>query len=226
MIKVEGLKKTYSGKVPTMALRGLSFEVAAGEFLAIMGRSGSGKSTLLHQLGLIDEPSAGRILIDGTDVLKLSGPEKTDYRLRHLGYVFQEYALIGEMSALENVYLPAKALGDTRGRERAAKLLELVGLADRTQHYPGELSGGELQRVAVARALINRPKILLADEPTASLDSASAAVVFEIMQRLNKEMGQTIIVVTHELEDERFVDRVIWIEDGSISRSQAVLRGS
>lgn len=218
MIKVTNLKKTYPGRVPTPALKGVSFEVKTGEFIAIMGRSGSGKSTLLHQLGLIDTPTEGQILLDNTDVLKLSDSQKTLYRLKNLGYVFQEYALVAELTALENVYLPALALEGNHNRERAQEMLALVGLGERLDHYPNEISGGEQQRVAIARALINKPKILFADEPCANLDSISSKVVLELFKKLNKELGQTIVLVTHEPEDEKFVDRVIWMKDGLIEK--------
>src|SRR6266567_7714240 len=182
MIAVRALTKIYEGRVATVALRDVSFDVAPGEFVAIMGRSGSGKSTLLHQLGLLDKPTSGSIGIDGVDVLRLSDGQKTSFRLKHLGYVFQEYALVAELTALENVYLPAFALG-LKGREymaRATELLGTVGLGHRLGHYPHELSGGEQQRVAIARSLVNRPKVLFADEPTANLDSVSAQVVLEL----------------------------------------------
>jgi len=218
MIKVENLKKTYAGRASVEALKGVSFEVEAGEFIAIMGRSGSGKSTLLHQLGLIDIPSDGRIFIDNVDVLKFSEPKKTLFRLQSLGYVFQEYALIAELTALENVYLPAFALGGNQDgyRRRAQEVLEIVELGDRLNHYPSELSGGEQQRVAVARSLINQPKILLADEPCANLDSISSKIVLELFQKLNRELDQTIVMVTHEPEDKEYVGRTIWLKDGLI----------
>lgn len=221
MIKVINLKKIYPGKVPTSALKGVSFTVAKGEFVAIMGRSGSGKSTLLHQLGLIDTPTDGQVLIDNVDIVKLSESEKSLYRLKNLGYVFQEYALIAELNALENVYLPAFALGGNHDgyKKRASEMLSIVELGNRIDHYPNELSGGEQQRVAIARALINRPKILFADEPCANLDSISSKVVLQLFQKLRKEFNQTIMMVTHEPEDERYVDRVIWMKDGLIEKS-------
>lgn len=218
MIKVRDLEKIYPGKVPTKALKGISFEIKNGEFVAIMGRSGSGKSTLLHQLGLIDTPTKGQIFLDNTDIVKLSESEKTRYRLKSLGYVFQEYALIAELTALENVYLPALALEGNHDRERAQEMLELVGLGERLDHYPNELSGGEQQRVAIARALINKPKILFADEPCANLDSISSKMVLGLFRKLNRELGQTIVMVTHEPEDKKFVDRVIWVKDGLLAK--------
>lgn len=220
MIFVEHLYKTYGhGSAATHALKGIDLEVKTGEFAAIMGRSGSGKSTLLHILGLLDVPNSGSVLIDRKDVLKLTEGQKTRFRLAELGYVFQEYSLLPEMTILENVYIPAVCLGSENGyRKRAAELLEIVGLGERLKHYPNEISGGEQQRVSIARALINRPKILFADEPTASLDIASATVVLELFKKLNKEMGQTILMVTHEPEDEKHVDRVIWLKDGIIDK--------
>jgi putative ABC transport system ATP-binding protein len=219
-IDVKKLVRTYEGKVPTYALKEASFEIDQGEFVAIMGRSGSGKSTLLHQLSLLDAPTSGSILLDGIDVLRLSESEKTAFRLQNLGYIFQEYALIVEFSALENVYLPAFALGSVskKYKERARELLGLVGLGGRLDHYPHELSGGEQQRVAIARALINSPKILFADEPTANLDTASAATVLELFSKLNKDLNQTIVMVTHEPDDKKYVKRVIWLEDGRIDK--------
>lgn len=218
MINVENLVKTYSGKVPTLALKGVSLKIAEGELVALMGRSGSGKSTLLHQLGLLDLPTSGSVVINKLDVLSLSDAERTRFRLQHLGYVFQEYALIAEFTALENVYFPAMAFGDTSAKERAAHLLDLVGLQERMNHYPSEMSGGEQQRVAIARSLINNPKVLFADEPTANLDTVSSEVVFRLFQKLNKELKQTILVVTHEPEDKKYVDRVIWLKDGLIEK--------
>lgn len=220
MIKVEKLIKTYPGKVPTHALKGVSLDIAEGELVALMGRSGSGKSTLLHQLGLLDTPTSGNVFINKLNVLALSDSERTKFRLQYLGYVFQEYALIAEFTALENVYFPAQAFGDSSAKKRAKHLLDLVGLKDRINHYPSEMSGGEQQRVAIARSLINNPKVLFADEPTANLDTVSSEIVFKLFQKLNKELKQTILVVTHEPEDKKYVDRVIWLKDGLIEKEE------
>ena len=220
MVKVKNLQKVYGqGSIATHALKGVNIEVKQGEFVAIMGRSGSGKSTLLHLLGLLDMPTSGEIYIENENVLKLSEGKRTRFRLEELGYVFQEYSLLGELTVLENVYLPALCLGQGKDyRKRAVEMLKTVGLGERLKHYPNEVSGGEQQRVAIARALINRPKVLFADEPTASLDVASAKVVLELFRRLNKELGQTIVMVTHEPEDEKYVDSVVWLKDGLIEK--------
>jgi putative ABC transport system ATP-binding protein len=221
MIRAIDLKKTYGrGPTATQALKGLTFEIQAGEFVAIMGRSGSGKSTLLHLLGLLDSPTSGEIYINDHEVLKLSDEQKAGYRLGQLGYIFQEFSLITELTIIENVYLPALCLGKDGGyRQRARELLETVGLEHRLTHYPYAVSGGEQQRAAIARALINQPKILFADEPTASLDVSSARVVLELFKRLNRELKQTIVMVTHEPEDRNYVDRVIWLKDGLLEPS-------
>jgi len=218
MIKVKNLHKIYGrGSAATHALKGVNLEVRPGEFIAIMGRSGSGKSTLLHILGLLDSPTRGEFLIEGRDMLKLTEAEKARFRLEKLGYVFQEYSLLPEMTILENVYGPAMCLGrENDFRRRANELLEIVGLGERLKHHPGQVSGGEQQRAAIARALINRPKILFADEPTASLDVTSSRIVLELFRKLNKELGQTIVMVTHEPDDEKYVDRVVWLKDGLV----------
>jgi putative ABC transport system ATP-binding protein len=220
MIKVKNLRKVYGhGLTATQALRGVDIEVEPGEFVAVMGRSGSGKSTLLHMLGLLDIPTDGEILIENRNVLRLSDGKKANFRLEKLGYVFQEYSLLPEMTILENVYVPALCLGkENSHNKRAAELLETVGLGERLNHYPNEVSGGEQQRAAIARALINQPKILFADEPTASLDFASAKLILELFRKLNRELGQTIVMVTHEPEDEKYVDRVIWLKDGLVEQ--------
>jgi putative ABC transport system ATP-binding protein len=218
MIRVNNLHKIYGkGPTATHALKGINIQVNSGEFVAIMGRSGSGKSTLLHLLGLLDTPSAGEIYIDDKNVLKLSPEEQAKFRLSQLGYVFQEFSLISEMTILENVFIPAVSLArENHYRQRARDILDTVGLRERLTHYPNEISGGEQQRAAIARALINQPKILFADEPTASLDGTSARIVLELFKKLNRETNQTIVMVTHEPEDKKYVDRVIWLKDGLI----------
>ncbi len=216
MITVNNLEKIYDGEVPTKALKGVSFSIVEGEFVGLMGRSGSGKSTLLHQLGLLDIPSSGQIALDGVLVLALSQEEKTDFRLTKLGYVFQEYGLIAEFTALENVAFPAMAMHNDNARKKAKELLSFVGLESRLTHYPHEMSGGEKQRVAIARALINDPKIIFADEPTANLDSHSTEVVMNLFKKLHTDLGKTILLVTHELSDEKYLDRVIYLKDGVI----------
>lgn len=220
MIKVKDLTKTYPGKVPTPALKGVSFDIPDGQFVALMGRSGAGKSTLLHQLGLLDRPTSGTISIGDVDVLALNDHERTGFRLNKLGYVFQEYALIAEFTALENVYLPHLASGGKTGQylKRAGELLTLVGLGDRFEHYPNELSGGEQQRVAIARSLINSPEVLFADEPCANLDVHSSKVVLDLFKKLNRDLHQTIVMVTHEPEDKKYVHRVIRLHDGLIEK--------
>lgn len=219
IIEVKKLKKTYDGKIPTHALKGVSFEVKKGEFIALMGRSGSGKSTLLHQLGLLDSPSSGDIIIDGINTINFTKKQKNEFRLKKLGYVFQAYALLPELTALESIYLPLMLSGVSKSQyiKKALEMLEKVGLSERRNHLPKEMSGGEQQRVAIARALINEPTILFADEPTANLDSESSETILKLFKKLNKEIGQTIIMVTHEPDDRKYVDRVIWLKDGAIT---------
>lgn len=224
MIHVSNLTKIYGEKVQVPALHDVSFVIEDGQFVGLMGRSGSGKSTLLHQLGLLDIPSSGSLIINNVDMGTLTDSEKTEFRLAELGYVFQEYGLIAEFSALENVYFPAMALDkEEGGKERAVKLLEYVGLINRLHHYPNEMSGGEQQRVAIARALINDPKIIFADEPTANLDSVGTELVLSIFKKLNKELKKTIVMVTHEPSDKNILDRVIVLKDGVIIEDTLVL---
>ena len=224
MIHVSNLTKIYGEKVQVPALHDVSFVIEDGQFVGLMGRSGSGKSTLLHQLGLLDIPSSGSLIINNVDMGTLTDSEKTEFRLAELGYVFQEYGLIAEFSALENVYFPAMALDkEEGGKERAVKLLEYVGLINRLHHYPNEMSGGEQQRVAIARALINDPKIIFADEPTANLDSVGTELVLGIFKKLNKELKKTIVMVTHEPSDKNILDRVIVLKDGVIIEDTLVL---
>lgn len=220
MLSAKNLTKIYKqGKIETPALIDVSFKIDTGEMIALMGKSGSGKSTLLHQLGLIDQPNSGKIIINNHEVINASEKNRSKLRLETLGYVFQEYALIPELTALENVYLPAMMLRKKRVdfKQKATELLELVGLGGRLKHLPRELSGGEQQRVAIARALINNPKIIFADEPTANLDSSSAAVVMDTLRNLNKKLGVSIIFVSHNPDDKKYADRIIYLKDGRLT---------
>ncbi len=206
------------GSVRVKALDGISLSIGDGDMVCIIGKSGSGKSTLLRQLGLLDKPTEGEIVIDGKKVTRMSESARGDLRLKKLGYVFQEYALLGELTALENVYLPGLML-DRDGvdfKARAAELLALVGLKERMRHLPKELSGGEQQRVAIARALINEPRILFADEPCANLDSISSKAVMETLVKLNENMLVTIIFVSHDPDDKKYARTVIQLSDGKI----------
>ncbi len=218
LIQVNDLEKTYTlGEIQVKALRGLSLTIAYGDFLVITGRNGSGKSTLLHQLGLLDYPDAGEIFFDGQEVTRMPEKRRTELRLRNIGYIFQEFALIPELTALENVMLPAMMIGATgSGRKRAEELLAQVDLESNLDHLPSQLSGGEQQKVAIARALINDPMIIIADEPTANLDSVAAADVISVFQSLNRESDHTIVMVTHEPEETAAGNRVMTIADGLI----------
>jgi len=218
MIKVKNLIKTFlDGEKETKVLKGIDLEVENGEFVAIMGRSGAGKSTFLYQMSLLDEPTGGEIKIDDIDVLALSTSERTSFRLSKLGYVFQDYALLPEMTALENVALPLlmQNFPEKEAYEKAVEHLTLVGLGERLNNLPSQLSGGEQQRVSIARAIAHNPKILFADEPTANLDNESSKMIMEIFKELHKN-GQTIIMVTHEPEYSKFAQKIIKIDDGLI----------
>jgi putative ABC transport system ATP-binding protein len=224
IVQVKDLVKTYKkGKVKTLALKGISFDLKQGDFIALMGPSGSGKSTTLHQIGLLDKPTSGTVIIEGKDISQLTEKEKTLFRLNKIGFVFQQYELIPELTALENVYLPLiVSQGLNENIKNLAKnfLIEL-GLGERIDHYPSELSGGEQQRVSIARALIKNPNIILADEPTANLDSVSGKKIMSILKDLNKKYKITFIVVNHEREFEKYFDKIIWIRDGEISKRKA-----
>src|SRR5271157_170728 len=218
MYEIKELTKIYSmDKVRVIALNSVSFVVPDAVIISIMGRSGSGKSTLLRQMGLIDRPTSGSIIFDGKDVTSLPEGERAKLRLRYLGYVFQEYALLGELTTLQNVYLPSMMLnGVGNYKKRARELLELVGLEQRVAHYPKELSGGEQQRIAIARALINNPRVLLADEPCANLDTVSSNMVMETLVRLNRELKVTVVFVSHDPTDKKYADTIITLSDGKI----------
>ena len=224
MIEVKNLKKSFQdGEKTTEVLKGIDFMTKSGDFVAIMGRSGAGKSTLLYQMSLLDEPTAGEIFIDGKDVLALSTAERTSFRLSQLGYVFQDYALLPEMTALENVALPLlmQSLPEKKAYAKAAEHLTLVGLGQRLHNLPSQLSGGEQQRVSIARAIAHEPKILFADEPTANLDNESSRIVMDIFKKLHSE-GQTIIMVTHEVEYSKFAERIIHLDNGQIISDERV----
>jgi len=222
IIEAKGLRKTFGGAVPVEALKDVDLQINRGEFVGIMGPSGSGKSTLLHMLALLDDPTEGKIIIDGTDVEALSSMQKTNFRLHKLGYVFQEYALLPELNALENVCLPLMMLGAPAKEYRkvALEMMETVGLGKRAKHLISQMSGGEQQRVAIARALVNKSKILFADEPCANLDTKNSGIVMNLLRQLCDEWKQTIIMVTHEPEHMQFADRIIWIKDGMIDREE------
>ena len=214
LIEINNLKKIYyMGKIEVHALRGIELVIEKGEFVALMGPSGSGKSTLLNMIGLLDTPTSGGIVIDGIEVSSLDDNERADFRLRKMGFVFQFFSLLKELNSLENVALPM--IMDDRKYTRASSLLELVGIGDRADHSPSELSGGQQQRVAIARALANEPAILLADEPTANLDTESSNQIVGLFRELN-EKGQTILMVTHEPELGEKADRIIRIKDGRV----------
>lgn len=218
MIRAENIIKSFSdGERKLTVLKGISFEVLSGEFVSIIGRSGSGKSTLMYQLGLLDFPDSGQVFIDGKEVTHLNGVERARMRLSDLGYVFQDYALIPELTAAEQVMTPLIMLGLTKAEARkdAENALDRLGLSGRYDNLPSQLSGGEQQRVSIARAISHEPKIIFADEPTANLDSDTARVVLKAFVELNRE-GQTIVMVTHEPEYAALTDRIITLSDGEI----------
>jgi len=220
MIRINDLRKIYQmGDVEVRALDGVTTDIAKGEFLGIMGASGSGKTTLLHMLGLLDEPTSGQIMIEGTDVSQLTDHEKTMFRLYKLGYVFQDYALVPDLTVMENVTLTAMLRKD-RTEEQYHKegflVLQKIGLFDRRDHLPRELSGGQQQRVSIARAMVNKPDILFADEPCANLDSENSRMVLDLFREINEEMQQTIVMVSHEEWHKNYFHRIIYLKDGKI----------
>ncbi|MEJ0002134.1 MAG: ABC transporter ATP-binding protein [bacterium] len=218
IITIKNLYKTYFTKHnETPVLKDISLEVVEGEFLGIMGKSGAGKSTLMYQIGLLDRPTKGEIIIDGVNTEKLTVAEQTDMRLDSLGYVFQDYALLPELTALENVMIPLLMKGDSKAEARkiSKNILDRVGLLHRIDNRPSQLSGGEQQRVSIARAMAHDPKILFADEPTANLDTASGRSIIDLFQEIHAK-GQTIVMVTHEEEYAKYCDRVVYLEDGKI----------
>ena len=221
IIRTVGLKKHYDMKgVITEALRGVDAEIYTGEFITIMGPSGSGKSTFFNMIGGLDSPTSGRVFIDEVDVAQLSAVELAFLRCRKIGYIFQTYNLIQYQTALENVTTPMAfaGLAPDEGRARGLELLGLVGLGDRWSHRPIEMSGGQQQRVAIARSMANQPSILLCDEPTGNLDLNTGREILEILQRLNRDRGVTIICATHDHRMMDICDRLMWIRDGCVER--------
>jgi putative ABC transport system ATP-binding protein len=218
MIKVEKIKKVFqSGDQEIIAINDLSFSVPEGQFLTITGKSGSGKSTLLYQLGLLDIPTHGEIYIDGKEVVGLHENERTNIRLNELGYIFQDYAILPSLTALENTQVPLLMQGYSlsEARKKSVRALEKVGLGDRMNNLPSQLSGGQQQRVAIARAIAHDPKIIFADEPTANLDSETSDQVIQVFLDLNRE-GQTIVMVSHEPEYAALGHRVFTLSDGKL----------
>jgi putative ABC transport system ATP-binding protein len=220
VIKLEDVHKTYyTGEVEVPAVRGVSLDIAQGEFVAIMGASGSGKSTMMNIIGCLDRPTQGRYFLDGVDVSHLDRDELAAIRNKKLGFVFQGFNLLSRTSALENVELPMlythDHIGSARQRELAVHALQIVGLADRADHHPNQLSGGQQQRVAIARALVNTPAVLLADEPTGNLDTRTSAEIMGVFQKLNNE-GITIVMVTHELDIASYTKRNVIMRDGLV----------
>jgi putative ABC transport system ATP-binding protein len=222
--KVENVTRTFTiGKIETQALRGVSLSIENGGFAALVGPSGSGKTTLLQLIGCLDQPTTGKVFIDGRDVSQLSRNERADVRRSKLGFVFQFFALIPTLTAYENVEMPLLLSGNgTADRQaRVTELLQAVGLAERADHRPDQMSGGEQQRVAVARALATHPSLILADEPTANLDTANGEQVMQTMTRLNKETGVTFVFATHDPRVIKFARRVITLRDGLIVEDKA-----
>jgi len=223
IIRAEAVDKTYdTGKIEVHALRAVTFSVPRGEMVAIMGPSGSGKTTLLNCLSGLDAIDSGDVVIEGVSLKKMSDRERTDYRARRMGFVFQFYNLMPVLSAVENVELPLLVARVSAGeaRRRALASLELVGLADRADHLPDELSGGQRQRATIARALVNDPAIVWADEPTGDLDSENAEEIVALMRRLNREKGLTFLIVTHDIAVGRATDRIVRMVDGQIVEEQ------
>jgi len=226
VIQLASIHKIYhTGEVDVHAVRGVSLEILPGEFVAVMGSSGSGKSTLMNMIGCLDRPSDGKYLLDGIDVSTLDRDQRAKIRNDKIGFVFQGFNLLSRTTALENVEMPMlynhKRVASGEQQQRAAKSLELVGLADRADHKPNQLSGGQQQRVAIARALVNQPSLLLADEPTGNLDSQTSIEIMGVFQKLN-DVGITIVMVTHELDIARYTKRTVILRDGKILTDELV----
>ena len=230
--KIENVTRIYTvGKVETHALRGVSLSIESGEFTALVGPSGSGKTTLLQLIGCLDQPTSGRVIVNGKDVSQLNRNQRADMRRGTIGFIFQFFALIPTLTAYENVEMPLLLIGQNAGQRhgRVAQLLESVGMADRAHHRPDQLSGGEQQRVAIARALATKPALILADEPTANLDTPNGKQVMETMTRLNQETGITFVFATHDPRVIQYARRVIALRDGMIvenAQAEKVMPGA
>lgn len=221
-IEATNLRKTYHvGKIEVQALRGISFSVQKGEFVSVVGPSGSGKSTLFYLLGGLTRADGGRVVLDGEDLAALSDSERTRMRKHKIGFVFQKFNLLPTLDARSNILI-AQEISGNGGRDHAhfSRITELLGLSSRLSHRPSELSGGEQQRVALARALINKPAVVLADEPTGNLDSKNSEIVLGMLRRSNQELGQTILMITHNPEAAKFGDRIIHMRDGQIVKPE------
>lgn len=225
ILTVENLSKVYGqGEAATRALDDVSFSIAEGEFCAIVGSSGSGKSTLLHLMGGVDRPTSGTVRLNGEDIYARSDEQLAVFRRREVGLVYQFYNLIPVLNVVENITLPVALDGRPVNRERLAALLRTLGLEGRENVLPNQLSGGQQQRVAIGRALMNAPSVVLADEPTGNLDSRNSSEIMALLRASNKEMGQTLVVITHDEDIAATADRVIAIEDGRIARDERIRR--
>ena len=226
-IQVDNLRRQYGqGEARVVALNDVSLTIDQGAFVAVMGSSGSGKSTLLHLLGGVDKPDAGRVIIDGTDLYTLSETELTVFRRRRIGLIYQFFNLVPELTVEENILLPQLLDGKAGDQQQLEELLAATGLSDRRRHLPSQLSGGQQQRVAIARALVNRPALVLADEPTGNLDTRNGHEVMQLLRLANRDMGQTLVLITHDERIARQANRVLTIEDGRIVDDQMHAEGN
>ena len=217
MLKVENLKRYYkTNDVEVRALDGVSFDVEKGEFISIIGASGSGKSTLLHLLGGLDYPTSGKVLIDGTDIYALKDDERTIFRRRNIGFVFQAYNLLPMLNVYENIIIPFGLDGDAVDKKYVDSVIDILEISDQKYKMPNELSGGQQQRVAIARALVTKPSLILADEPTGNLDSKSSSQVVYLLKKINKELGNTILMITHDDAVAQAAEKTLRIEDGRL----------
>lgn len=217
MLKVENLKRCYkTNDVEVRALDGVSFDVEKGEFISIIGASGSGKSTLLHLLGGLDYPTSGKVLIDDTDIYALKDDERTIFRRRNIGFVFQAYNLLPMLNVYENIIIPFGLDGDKVDKKYVDSVIDILEISDQKYKMPNELSGGQQQRVAIARALVTKPSLILADEPTGNLDSKSSSQVVYLLKKINKELGNTILMITHDDAVAQAAEKTLKIEDGRL----------